>query len=737
MIPRPLSLIRFDNHYATLRALGGALVGAAFIDGNGQCIWCDQSDPKHISMLMSAYHRVPSVPRDRVGDIEPVRQVIDDELEVLWVPAYGSNEALVCRLLLVLRRKAVAALEPAGLLPAIARAVTINLINEYELNDELESMAEELSERYEELNLVFRSDTRQTRSLFGLESLRDIVADTTNFLDVGMTGLIMPSRNFELFDYGNERSIREKQSIMQTMAHDGFDRLAERQVPIVINNAGDFEEFGLAGSFSYKCMMVPIRNVANQLIGALLVASHPSKKDFSNSDRNLLEVVGSKVSDFLKMNFDSMTGLENSQSFEWAIEQALVQARTRGQQHAVLNVNIDRTGLVNDLSGRAAGDELIRRVSREMRSALRSHDSVARIGGDEFGVLLETCSIDSAIKIANKLCERMECIHFAWEGNEHVISICIGIAPLTAESDSVSSVLTNASVARDVAKELGRNRVQLYEQNDLELRRRRGEFQWIGRLQAALRKDLFRLHAQLIKPLGPRSDKTPHYEILLRLQGDKGELIAPGQFIPAAEHFQLMPEIDKWVVQQVCATLVSAAKGADTSPVKLSVNLSGQSLSDERVKDFLCRELSRIGNLATFLCFEITESAAIANLEGALSFIASVREYGCQFSLDDFGSGLSSFSYLQRFDVDYLKIDGSFVRLIHEDQVAVAMVSAINQIGQVMGLSTIAEFVENEQIFQVLKGIGVDYAQGFHFSRPTDLDVVLRGCLHSADVAGG
>lgn len=198
-----------------------------------------------------------------------------------------------------------------------------------------------------------------------------------------------------------------------------------------------------------------------------------------------------------------------------------------------------------------------------------------------------------------------------------------------------------------------------------------------------------------------------------------------------------MPEIDKWVVQQVCATLVSAAKGADTSPVKLSVNLSGQSLSDERVKDFLCRELSRIGNLATFLCFEITESAAIANLEGALSFIASVREYGCQFSLDDFGSGLSSFSYLQRFDVDYLKIDGSFVRLIHEDQVAVAMVSAINQIGQVMGLSTIAEFVENEQIFQVLKGIGVDYAQGFHFSRPTDLDVVLRGCLHSADVAGG
>jgi EAL domain-containing protein (putative c-di-GMP-specific phosphodiesterase class I) len=291
-------------------------------------------------------------------------------------------------------------------------------------------------------------------------------------------------------------------------------------------------------------------------------------------------------------------------------------------------------------------------------------------------------------------------------------------------------------VACAAAKEKGRNRIQVYEHNNVDLLRRRGEFRWVSRIQSALHDGRFVLHAQRIQPL--RADPgPPHYEVLVRMLDEHGEPVPPGSFMPAAEHYHLMPAIDRWVVQRVIADLSAAAKRPGGAPLQLSVNLSGQSLSDDQVRARTCELLQGLGPLARNLCFEITESAVIANMDQALEFIAALKAVGCRCSLDDFGSGLSSFAYLQRFDVDFLKIDGSFVRRLGEDRVAEAMVSAINQVGQVMGLSTVAEFVENGVIHQRLRALGVDYGQGYHYHRPEPLRHVLRGLTLSPRAVHG
>jgi len=344
---------------------------------------------------------------------------------------------------------------------------------------------------------------------------------------------------------------------------------------------------------------------------------------------------------------------------------------------------------------------------------------VTRLGGDEFGVLLDGCTPEIALEIADKLRQTIRDLRFSWREHTFAIGMSIGLVPITAESGSPTSLLSAADAACYAAKDKGRNRIQVYQAGDQELARRHVEMQWVTRLTQAMEEDRFVLYRQRIEPLASAPAPALH-EVLLRLRGEQGELVPPGAFLPAAERYNLMPAIDRWVVRAVLRWVSARMQQGPTGEC-YSINLSGQSLSDEDFPSFIAEEINRSGAPADRICLEITETAAVANLDHALRFIRALKKLGCRFALDDFGSGWSSFSYLKSLPVDYLKIDGSFVKDMAADAVDFAMVESINHIGHAIGIQTIAEFAESEAILEKLRQIGVDYAQGYAIERPRPL----------------
>jgi diguanylate cyclase (GGDEF)-like protein len=380
--------------------------------------------------------------------------------------------------------------------------------------------------------------------------------------------------------------------------------------------------------------------------------------------------------------------------------------------------------VVNDISGRDVGDLLIKKVGQKLASMVRSRDVVARIGSDKFGVLLENCDLSTAQIVMKKISHAVSAIDFQWEGESHQVSISIGIAPITAETQSVTSLMNAAETARNVSKERGRNSIHVLDMEDSNLLERKDQIRWVGKIQSALRDDNFMLYAQLIKPLKTKSAK-PHYELLLRMRDDDGSVIPPGEFLPAAESFYLMSSIDYWVIGQAFSELAEHNRESGQG-CEISINLSGQSLGDPvGFAAYIGNKLEQHQLDPSDICFEITESAAIANIDDARFFIDQLYAYGFKFSLDDFGTGLSSFAYLKNLKVNYLKIDGSFVTDIVKDPVSASMVSAINQVGHAMHLQTVAEFVENDAIRQKLVDIGVDYGQGYGLGKPTPFGEIL------------
>jgi len=350
---------------------------------------------------------------------------------------------------------------------------------------------------------------------------------------------------------------------------------------------------------------------------------------------------------------------------------------------------------------------------------------LARLGGDEFGVLLEHCPLDKATAIAEGIRSALRDYRFGWQDKTFEIGVSIGLVPIVAESGNLAYVLAAADAACYVAKDSGRNRIHIYQPDDDAVAKRHGEMEWVHRLNLAFDEDRFLLYAQAVAHVG--GDRMiSHYEILLRMTDEKGQVVPPGAFIPAAERYNLMPAIDRWVIRKTMEMMRQAQGDLVFPPVECAINLSGQSLCDEHFLEYVIDLFEETGIPCESVCFEITETAAVANLSRATGFISVLKNMGCSFALDDFGSGLSSFGYLKRLPIDYLKIDGSFVRDMVVDQVDRAMVESINQIGHVMKLKTIAEFAENEGVLMALERAGVDYAQGVAISPPRPLSDVLQ-----------
>jgi len=432
---------------------------------------------------------------------------------------------------------------------------------------------------------------------------------------------------------------------------------------------------------------------------------------------------------------DELTGLLNRAEFERRVKMLLDEFLFK-EEHAIVVLDVDQFKVVNDIGGHGAGDMLLNQLSQLIHSKTRAGDILARLGGDEFGLLLEHCSLKKAESLGKELLKAIQESRYEWQGSRFNITASIGIVPVHPKSQSLSDVLSAANTACYVAKEQGRNRCHLFHHDDVELGRRQGEMRWVGRIHDAFEDGRFSLYYQKLKPLTKALDDNRwHYEILLRMRDEGGQFVPPPTFLCAAERFSLMPTIDRWVVRSTLSWLASYPEHLENLSM-CSINLSGHSITDDSFQRFLTGQFKHFSVPADRICFEITETAAVSNLAKAARFIDNLRQQGCRFALDDFGSGMSSFAYLKNLPVDFLKIDGAFVRDIMEDEIDFAMVRSINDIGHVMGKKTIAEFVENDAILARVKEIGVDFAQGYGVARPAPLEEIAPLSFTSTDLAG-
>ncbi|MET0068368.1 MAG: EAL domain-containing protein [Candidatus Thiodiazotropha sp.] len=458
----------------------------------------------------------------------------------------------------------------------------------------------------------------------------------------------------------------------------------------------------------------PIRKQDGQVIGVVMVFHDVTRA------REMAQTLSWQAS------HDSMTGLVNRAEFEQRLRVLLDQVREDRSRHAMLYLDLDQFKVVNDTSGHVAGDELLKQLAVLMSDLVRESDTLARLGGDEFGVLLAHCDLSHAQLVANLLREKIHEYRFIWQDKLFEIGASVGIVEITEVQNDISLILSHADIACYAAKDAGRNRVHVFQPDDDELMQRHSEMLWISKITQAMEQERLELYCQAIVPTPGETEPIEWYEILLRLRDIQGHLVPPGAFIPAAERYNLMPAVDRWVITHALENLQRMGACEETHRYRISINLSGASLNQEDTAAFILDQAGAFQIDPDQVCFEITETAAISNLAKAYRLMHDLKEQGFRFALDDFGTGVSSFNYLKNLPVDYLKIDGSFVRDMLNDSVDDAMVEMINQIGHVMGIRTIGEYVENAEILAALSRKGIDFAQGFHLHHPTPMQSICQ-----------
>ncbi|MGI9224749.1 MAG: EAL domain-containing protein [Woeseiaceae bacterium] len=469
---------------------------------------------------------------------------------------------------------------------------------------------------------------------------------------------------------------------------------------ILINKSGD--------EIPVQDSAAPIRDRIGNIIGSVMVFHDTSKE--SRLFRQLS----------YQASHDAVTGLINRREFENRLVGSMDAVRNDPEQmHALLYIDLDQFKVVNDTFGHTAGDELLRQLSEIVQTNIRSTDLLARLGGDEFAILLERCTEQRAVEVAENIRGAVEGYRFEWHESFTTVRCSIGVVMVSGEDADVASVMSSADVACYSAKDMGRNQVHLYRDSDASLRHE--EMKWVSRITSAVEEDRFELYYQPIIGIGKlNGDSRGHYELLLRMRDEHGELVGPDQFIPAAERYNLMSTLDRWVIHKALSELADR-EGKTEARYTIAINLSGTSLSEDRFLEFVVDELEKQKLPSGAICFEITETAAISNLSRVVHFMQALKKLGCKFSLDDFGSGLSSFTYLKNLPVDYLKIDGQFIRNVVEDSVDESMVKAISEVGHAMGIETIAERVETKQVLEKLGALGIEFAQGYYIARPTSV----------------
>jgi diguanylate cyclase (GGDEF)-like protein/PAS domain S-box-containing protein len=537
-----------------------------------------------------------------------------------------------------------------------------------------------------------------------IESLNAVAEKLTGWRIQEAKGLQI-ERVFQIF---NEDTRAPESNLLEAILQEGQ----------VVNTANHLILLHRDGSeFAIDKSTAPIRSKDGKIVGAVLVFRDVTQERLMA--RRLLWEAG----------HDNLTQLINRREFEIQLERALGLAKSHQQQHVMCYIDLDRFKIVNDSCGHFVGDELLRQITALMQSKVRKTDILARLGGDEFGLLMPQCSLEQSMRVADSLRESIQSFHFVWQDRVFTIGASIGLVTISADSPDASSIMIAADAACYAAKDKGRNRLQVYQTDDRELVQQQHQMEWLTRINKALAENRFCLYYQPIKALSD-VETQQHWEILLRMVDDNGQIILPMSFIPVAERYNLMPEIDRWVIRTLFAALSAqfqqtpAISEGARLPYLYTVNLSGTSINDECLIDFLKEQFATHKIPPQLICFEITETVAISNLHKAMHSIEELKRIGCYFALDDFGIGMSSFAYLKALPIDYLKIDGYFIQGILRDDFAAAIVEAINRIAQGNGIKTIAEFVADDAILAKVKALGIDFAQGYGIGKPRPFSTV-------------
>jgi len=500
--------------------------------------------------------------------------------------------------------------------------------------------------------------------------------------------------------------------------------LLERRIVPLANHTALMRRDG--SMISIEDTAAPIMTHSGEFIGGVLVFH----------DVSAARDMAGKLS--WQATHDALTGLVNRSEFERRLE-ALITMPESDKHHVLCYLDLDQFKIVNDTCGHVAGDELLKQLTALLHETIRDSDTLARLGGDEFGLLLEGCSLEKGQQIGENLLKAVSAFRFSWEDKIFAVGVSAGLVAITPATPSKAFALSAADAACYTAKDKGRGRLETYEVGGGDVTKRREEMDWVARITQAVDEDRLVLHGQLCVPI-VKADEPLHLELLVRMTDATGKLVPPGSFMPAAERYDLMPAIDRWVIRTAFSSVASVRSTFAGRPVIFGVNLSGASINAEFLLDYIKEQAAACATDPRSICFEVTETVAINQLRQARHLMKELKSMGFLFALDDFGAGMSSFAYLKNLPVDYLKIDGAFVKEMDKDSVSRSMVIAINQIGHAMGLKTIAEWVENQAIYDLLKEIGVDFAQGYAIAKPMPLDEVAGAAgaltLHAQPVIG-
>ncbi len=598
-------------------------------------------------------------------------------------------------------------------------AVAVNAIaaiisDGYQLNAELNAMANELTARYEELNLVYDT-VDQANSFSAVKiALRQLIKNCCVYMDVPFAVIMLLDKRINIHHVTDTQVIDSK-GFMDKELNRVYMWTLETNLPLVLNDEKD-------------PAWAVIDKIGNTL-GVLVSLKGKNAVDFVNSDRNLLMVMADKASKIIQTNYDSLTGLLNLQAFKYFMGKIhFPQGHSIPKNHTVLYIDVDHLQVINDTMSHQAGDEVLRSIGMLIKGLIRDNDIAARIGGDKFGVLLYNCPPDRGMTISKRISNEIMKQELMWNEKKTKITACIGLASINVNSQNILSALDDAEIACNAAKEEGKSKIRFFKFGEVDHTGLRDEMRWAQMIQESLSKNDLRLYCQKIHALKKGSGPL-HYEILLRALDEAGEILEPKKFIPAAERYKLMPGVDRWVISNALNVLGKFWENSQHKEVIWSINISGQSFRDETFLDFITSSLQSSAIPPTCICFEITETAAIGNLIAAQNFIKTLRNLGCNIALDDFGSGLSSFTYLKNLHIDYLKIDGSIVKDVVESHIAKTMVKAIKDVAQALELQTIGEYVESRAIAELLSRIGIDYAQGYFIGRPVPLENELKDIL--------
>ena len=702
----------------------------SFYDTGRNCVWSsDGADDFEINDFVT---ELPSdILSGEAPEAEFVRRTLQSGRTLLVLPVRSEDDDSLGFLVVVFSRNAGKSswFNPTVLNNILAPAVAV--IGEgLHVSGELQEALTHKNEIETELKLVYEVDEKihgQSRSHAGLAQL---IGQSGRFLGIAYSVLLMPGKRIRISATHSSWKNVNRKVLDRYLVDHMFPKLEGKRKPVVFEIPA-VEGGETVADRGYQTMLCPLIDKHGNVEGMIAQLGRVSGEPFNTTHRRFMSHIVRKVEYVIEQSFDSMTGLMNRSGFEAQLHEAWKNLESDNDSHQMIYFDLDNLQLVNDTFGRKAGDEVIMRFARMLEEDLPRSAVLSRLTGDDFCILLTHADSDRGVEFAHEVREKGRSLRYLEGDRSLQVTISIGVSEFNRRSGDEGASLTEARMACEAAKDHGRDRIEVYDEQNHSIIRRHDDMQLVAQIQQTLDSDGFALLAQPILSLTDKND-VPRYEILLRMKDGDGSTIASSAFFSAAERYQLMPQIDRWVISTTIARLAGNPLVVNDLGAVCSVNLSGQSLSDDDILEFIDDELREAGIPATALGFEVTESAAVSNLAKAQAFIDALRERGCSIALDDFGAGLSSFAYLKNFAVDILKIDGGFIRDITENRISESMVAAITQVAKVMELVTVAEYVESKKTRKLISELGVDFAQGHAIGKPVPFEKVLEDLADQA-----